>query len=257
MGSSMPFDDRGSGLPVVLLHAFPVDRRIWRHQLAGLSDVARVVIPDLRGFGQNKTTGAFTLVDLADDVKSLVDSLGLGKVVLCGLSMGGYVTQALAAKYPTVVRGVILADTKSEADTPDGKAARDKMIALVKEKGSKAVAEQMLPKMLAPDMIKADQPVVAEVRSMMESCPPDTIATASRAMRDRPDRTADMARLKVPALVIVGEHDATISRDVATKLAQTIQNGRLHVVPGAGHLSPIESPDDVTAAIRTFLKELA
>ncbi|HEV7299121.1 MAG TPA: alpha/beta fold hydrolase [Tepidisphaeraceae bacterium] len=253
---SRAFDDVGSGAALVLLHGFPLDRRIWSHQVAKLSGSMRVIAPDLRGFGENTDEGPFSLDELADDVKRLIDSLGLDKVVLAGLSMGGYVAAAFAVRYPQSLRGLILIDTKTEADTPEGKAGRDKMIALANEKGSAAVAEQMLPKMLAPEALNANGPAVAQLRQMMEACPPATIAHALAAMRERPDRTADLVRLAVPTLIVVGQHDAIIPPATAAALASKIPGARAHEVAGAGHMAPFESPQDVNGAIRDFVTPL-
>lgn len=247
------FDDAGAGSPLVLLHGFPLDRRVWRHQVTELSKSMRVIAPDLRGFGQHVNHGPFSLDDLADDVKRLIDGLGLPKVVLGGLSMGGYVVGAFAAKYPQALRGILLIDTKSEADTAEGRAGRDRMIALAKEKGSAAVAEQMLPKMVSPDALRTNAPVVAELTAMMRACPAETIAHALAAMRDRPDRTVDLARAGVPTLAIVGEHDAIISQQVARNMARQIAVAAVHVVPGAGHMAPLEAPQEVNAAIKRFV----
>lgn len=250
----LSYDDRGRGTPLVLLHGYPLDRRMWRNQLDALSSDFRVIASDLRGFGQSpRAAKSFSLGDLADDVYALMGSLGLSKVVLCGLSMGGYIAGAFAARYPAALAGLILVDTKAEADTADGKAARDKMIALVREKGSTAVAEQMMPKMLAPATLKENESLVKELRAMMEACPVTTLEYAQSAMRERPDYTADFARLGVPTLVIVGEQDAMISSDIAKRTAASIPGATLHMVPGAGHLAPMENPADVNGAIRTFM----
>jgi pimeloyl-ACP methyl ester carboxylesterase len=247
------YDDRGTGTPLMLLHGFPLDRRVWTHQLTGLSGRMRVIAPDLRGFGRHSNATAFTLDDLADDVKGLIDQLGLPKVVLGGLSMGGYVVGAFAAKYPQALKGMLLIDTKAEADTAEGRTGRDKMIALVREQGSAAVAEQMLPKMVAPRALAQDAPVVAELKAMMAACPADTIAFALAAMRERPDRTIDLARAAVPTLVIVGEHDAIISPAVARTMARQIAVAAVCEVPGAGHMSPLEAPQAVNDAIARFV----
>ncbi len=251
---TLSFDDRGTGTGLVLLHGFPLDRSVWRQQVEELSKDMRVIAPDLRGFGRSpRAEGPFSLTDLADDVHRLIASLGLKKVVLAGLSMGGYIAEAFVAKYAESLAGLVIIDSKVEPDSTEGKAARDKMIALVKEKGSAAVAEQMLPKMLAPSHAK-DGSLATELRAIMEACPPDTIAYAIAAMRDRPDRAVELAKLRIPALVIVGEHDAIISLEVAKKTSMKIPGATLHVVPNAGHMSPMEAPTDVNEALRAFVR---
>ena len=149
-GVTLSYTDRGSGTPLVLLHGFPLDSRIWDQQAADLSGQCRVITPDLRGFGQSKPETPFTIESLADDVHALLESIVALPCVLGGLSMGGYVALAYAKKYPADLKALALIDTKAEGDTPEGKQGRQKMIDLVREKGSPAVAGQMMPRMFAP-----------------------------------------------------------------------------------------------------------
>lgn len=246
----------GNRTTVVLLHAFPVDARVWRRQATALGEDFDVITPDFRGFGANAggaPVGPFTLADLAADVKRLVDELNVGRVVLAGLSMGGYVAAAFAAVYPKMLKGLVLVDSKTEPDSPEAKAGRAEMIALAKEKGASAVADKMIPKMFAPG---ASAALVAELRAMIEACPVSTITTALAAMRDRPDRTAAVAESGVPVLVVVGQHDATISPAAARAMAGKIPGAKVVEVDGAGHLSPMEEPEKVTSAIRKFASAL-
>jgi len=176
--------------------------------------------------------------------------------VIGGLSMGGYVALAHAKKYPTDLRGLVLIDTKAEGDTTEGKQGREKMIALVREKGSKAVADQMMPKMLAPGADKQRPDVARHLRLIMEACPPRTIANALAAMRDRPDRTHDLPSIPVPALIIVGEHDAITPPAQAQAMAKEIPNAQLVTVRDSGHMSPMEQPQQVNDALRKFVTSL-
>ena len=127
-GTTLDYEEQGTGMPLVLLHGFPLDSRIWREQLAALSDRFHVIAPDLRGFGQSKSSDTFTMESLADDVHALLADLQALPCILGGLSMGGYVALAYAKKYPTDLRGLVLIDTKAEGDTAEGKAGREKMI---------------------------------------------------------------------------------------------------------------------------------
>ena len=255
--AKLTFEESGRGLPLVLLHGFPLDARVWKAQRSALSDRFRVITPDLRGFGKSKSEEPFSIEALADDVHELLKQIGALPCVLAGLSMGGYAALAFANKYPKDLRGLVLIDTKAEADTSDGKQAREKMAALAREKGSKAVAEQMMPKMLAPDAEKTRPAVAQELRSIMEACPPKTIEHALLAMRDRPDRTGELESISVPTLVIVGEHDAITPPDVATNMFQSLVNGQLVTVKGAGHMTPMEQPEQVNRAVRDFASGVA
>jgi pimeloyl-ACP methyl ester carboxylesterase len=222
-----------------------------------LSDGFRVITPDLRGFGRSKSQEPFSLVDLADDVHELLEQIGALPCVLGGLSMGGYTALAYVKKYAADLRALILVDTKADADTPEGKQGREKMIQLAREKGSKAVSDQMMPKMLAPDAEKTRPAVAHELRAIMEACPPKTIEHALAAMRDRPDRSGELSSINVPTLVIVGDADAITPPEVATKMYQSLTKGQLVTIKGAGHMACMEQPEQVSRAIRDFISPLA
>ena len=251
-GTTLNFEERGTGIPLVLLHGFPLDSRIWREQIAALSDQFRVIAPDLRGFGQSRSADAFSMESLADDVHALLADLGALPCVLGGLSMGGYVALAYAKKYPTDLLGLALIDTKAEGDTAEGKAGREKMIELVRAQGTKAVADQMMPKMLAPDADKTRPQVKRALDPIMNAQTPLTIEHALTAMRDRPDFVEHLPSIATPTLVIVGEHDAITPPTGAEKMSKAITKSTYVVIRGAGHMSPMEQPQQVTDALRRF-----
>jgi pimeloyl-ACP methyl ester carboxylesterase len=242
--------------PLVLVHGFPLDSRMWEAQVAALAPVRRVVAPDLRGFGRSRSDAPFTLESLADDLHALLSAVGALPCVLAGLSMGGYVALAYVKKYPADLRGLILVDTKAEADTAEGKQGRDKMIDLACTQGAKAVADQMMPKMLARDAAGQRPPTAGALQQIMESCPATTMANALAAMRDRPDRSGELSAIRIPTLVLVGDADAITPPDVAESMAQKIPGARLVVIRGAGHMSPMEQPEQVNRAMRAFLDGL-
>jgi pimeloyl-ACP methyl ester carboxylesterase len=256
-GATLNYQEQGTGTPLVLLHGFPLDSRIWREQLTGLSDRFRVITPDLRGFGQSKSNDAFTMESLADDVHALLADLGALPAIIGGLSMGGYVMLAYAKKYPTDLRGLMLIDTKAEGDTPEGKEGRQKMIDLARSQGAKAVADQMMPKMLAPDADKSRPQVKRELDQIMASQTPLTIEHALSAMRDRPDMAAHLPSVAVPTLVIVGEHDAITPPAGAEKMTKAVPRATYVLIRGAGHMSPMEQPQQVTDAMRRFATGIA
>src|SRR5688572_17543028 len=252
----LPYTDKGKGTPLVLLHGFPLDRRMWDAQVERLSQHYRVIAPDLRGFGQSRRSDPFTIESLADDLHIFLEQLAAVPCVLAGLSMGGYVALAHAAKYPKDLRGLILIDTKADGDTPEGKQGRAKMIELARTSGAKAVADQMEPKMLAAGTVQSRPDVVKSLRAMMENCEPHTIEYALAAMRDRPDRRGDLPSIKVKTLVIVGDSDAITPPDVAESMQKAIPGAKLEVIRGAGHMSPMEQPEQVNRAIERFMTSL-
>jgi pimeloyl-ACP methyl ester carboxylesterase len=238
---------------VVLLHGFPLHGGMWRAQRETLSVGWQVIVLDFRGFGQSEETGPFSIEDLADDTHGIVKRLGLGKIVLAGLSMGGYVSLAYAKKYQETLRGLILLDTKAEADSAEQKANRDRMIAIANEKGSKPIAEAMFGKLIPAETAHNRPQLARELREMMESTRPETIAHALAAMRDRPDQTGMLGSIKVPTLIGVGDQDAITPPDVARAMHEKIPGSQLRVFTGSGHMSPMEQAEQVNAAMGQLL----
>jgi pimeloyl-ACP methyl ester carboxylesterase len=252
-GAAFNYEEEGTGPTIVLLHGFPLDNRVWESQQRALSDRWRVITPDLRGFGGSKSEHAFTMESLADDVHALLMEIQALPCVLGGLSMGGYVALAYVKKYPTDLRGLMLIDTRAEGDSPEGRQAREKMIELARDSGSRAVADQMMPKMLASG---ASPQVTQSLRQIMEACPSTTIQHALAAMRDRSDQIANLASIALPTLIIVGDKDAITPPAMAQTMHRTIPRSTLAVIPGAGHMAVTEKPDAVNEAIRKFLAGL-
>ncbi len=250
-GVSLAVETRGSGPAVLFIHGYPLDRTIWQHQVAHLEGFRRIA-PDLRGMGRSDAPDlGYSMATYADDLAGLLEVLDEESVVLCGLSMGGYVAFEFLRRHPDRVRGLILMDTKAEADTPEGRKARDAQLAMVREQGTGALAEQMLPKLLAP---AAPPAVVAQVDAMVRATPVAGVAGALGAMRDRADSGVLLPELgRIPVLVVSGAADALIPLAQAKALADAIPGAHLEVVAGAGHLPPLEQPEATTAALLRFL----
>ncbi len=254
----MAYDDTGgNATPLLLIHGFPLDRTLWDAQKQGLADVARVIAPDLRGCGESGMPyGNVTMDAYADDLRGLLDKLGVEKVVFGGLSMGGYITFAFYRKYPHRVRGLILANTKAGPDSPEGKKGREDTAKLAREMGVAAIAEQMLPKMLTPQTIAAHPDVADRVRALMARQPVEGVVGALMAMRDRPDSTPMLEKIAVPTQIITGAEDTLIPPKESEAMRNAIPGARLVVIPGAAHLSNFEQPDAFSQAVRGFLKSL-
>ena len=252
------FDDVGSGLPVVLLHAFPLARAMWRPQREALEGEYRFVAPDLPGFGGSRGFDGTPSVDrMADAVARLLDELGVNvPVVVGGLSMGGYVALAFARRYPGRLRGLVLADTKAEPDDSQARAGREQMIALAREGGARAVIDRMLPRLVGGETARLRPGVLEEVREIASAQTPAGIVGALEALRDRPDATPGLAHVRVPTLVVVGQEDVLTPPAYAEVLADEIPDAMLVEIPGAGHLSGLEKPEEFNAALRAFLQEL-
>ncbi len=256
-GFRMNFEDQGQGVAVLLIHGFPLDRTIWEPQAQALTGQHRVITPDLRGHGQSQATPPpYSMDTYVDDLRALLDHLGIERAVVGGLSMGGYITLAFYRKHPERVLGLVLADTKAGPDTPEGKKGRDDMADLARREGAKAIADRMLPRMFAPATYENNKPLVEQVRRMMEVTSVDGIVGALNAMRDRPDSTPLLGQVRIPSLIVVGQEDTLIPVAESQKMAEQIAGARLEVVPGAGHLSSLEQPEVVSRALVEFLKHV-
>jgi 3-oxoadipate enol-lactonase len=248
---------QGDGTPLVLLHAFPLHAGMWAPQVEALSGDRRVVAPDLLGFGGTEapeTMFRYTMPGYADLVAGLLDRLGLDRVVLAGLSMGGYVAFAFLRQYPDRVAGLILADTRPGADTTQVYERRTDQQDQVARIGTTALIETLLAGLLC-DHTRNERPeVVEQVRQLMAN-PAAGYIGALEAMKHRPDAEAELAAIAVPTLVVVGEDDGLSPPDVARDMQERIPGARLAVLPRAGHLSNVEAPEEFNAAVAAFLAD--
>jgi len=250
-GVSLAVEARGSGPAILFIHGYPLDRTIWQHQVEHLEGVRRIA-PDLRGMGRSDAPDlGYSMATYAEDLVGLLEALGEESVVLCGLSMGGYIALEFLRRWPDRVRGLVLMDTKAEADTPEGRKGRDGQIAMVREEGAAALAAAMVPKLLAP---QAPPLTVDRIRRMVTATPVAGIVGALTAMRDRGDSRVLLPELgRLPVLVVTGDQDALIPPSVAEGLADAIPGATLRIVAGAGHLPPVEQPEATTRILQEFL----
>ena len=250
-----------SGPTLVLLHAFPLDRRTWDAVVGPLAEAGwDVVVPDLRGFGESSygehgPDDDPSLAVMAADVLAILDRLGVASAVIGGLSLGGYVAMELLRQEPSRVAGLVLINTKATADTETARDGRLQVARQVLAAGdTKALARAMLPNLLGVTTHAERPEVVGIVRSLIESADPAGVAWAQQAMAVRPDSLADLAAYIGPSLVLWGAEDTISPRDEQNLMVAALRDGRLAVVPGAGHLSPLEEPAAVVAEIIAFLK---
>jgi 3-oxoadipate enol-lactonase len=260
--TTISYVDRGAGLPVVLLHGFPLDHTMWAAQIDALAGVARVIAPDLRGFGETPlgtidTSHGVSMEQHADDVAELLDRLAIREpVVLCGFSMGGYVAWQFVRKYPKRLRALVPWDTRAIADTEEARAGRIKVAENVADWGSARIAEMMGPKLFAAETFVKQPAVVQAVREVVGKTSPAGIAAAARGMAARPDMTSLLPTIKVPTLVIVGEHDAISPPAEMKTIADAIPGAELVVIPDAGHMSTMENPKAANEALLQFVRKL-
>jgi pimeloyl-ACP methyl ester carboxylesterase len=251
----LAYDDVGQGLPVVLLHAFPLSRQMWRPQVEALKSACRLIVPDLPGFGDSPLPGDSPSVEImADAVAGLLDERGVReRVVLGGLSMGGYVAFAFARKYPNRLLKLLLCDTRAEPDDDTAKANRARTIELASGKGVSAVLEQMLPKLLGSRTLAERPAVVAEVKRIAAAQKPEGVVAALKALRDRPDSRPTLGQLRVPVLFIVGRDDSLTPVEATLSMSKEVPGSLVEVIDDAGHLSNLEQPGAFNDAVLAFL----
>ena len=243
-GIRLGFDDRGRGETLVLLHAFPLDRRMWEDTARDLAHAARVITLDFRGLGESE--GMATIDEAADDVAALLDHLHLERAIVGGLSMGGYVALAFAERHAGRLLGLLLASTRAGADTAESKQARDEAIGRVARNGIDEYVEELVPRLLAGGNAKARGLALALAHFQQ----PVGVASALSSLRDRPDRTALLPLLRVPVTIVVGTEDRVTPPAEARAMAQAIEGAELVEIPGAGHLVNLEAPEAFSKAVR-------
>jgi len=257
-GITMAYSASGRGQPLVFVHGYPLNRGIWQPQVEGLADVARVLAPDLRGHGQSQpVAGPYSMDLFADDLAGFLDALGVVEpVILCGLSMGGYAAFAFFRRYPERLKGLVLTATRASADTPQGKTNRDLAAESARQDGVGAIAEKMLPLILAPDTIEKHPDLVGSVREIMLNTSLESILGDLAALKERPDSTPDLARINLPSLVVHGEQDQIIPYQEAHAMHDAIPGSLWELIPAAGHLPCLENPSAFNQALRSFVQAL-
>lgn len=254
-GCRIAFDDAGSGSPMVLIHAFPLCREMWAPQRLALAKTHRVLTPDVFGFGDSDLPAdGWTMDGQADAFAAWLTGIGVtGPVVFGGLSMGGYIAFAFARRHPHLVKGLILADTRADADSAEAKANRDKTIEFVNRNSAAAQIDKMLPNMVSRLTRDHRPEVVVEVRRMGSAQTVPGVVAAVKAIRDRPDSTANLAGFQFPVLVIVGSDDAITPPALAAAMVGELPDATEEVLDSAGHLSNLESPEAFTTAVTRWL----
>jgi pimeloyl-ACP methyl ester carboxylesterase len=255
-GISIDYRDQGTGLPVIFIHAFPLNQTMWDDQIAALRDRCRVITLDLRGFGQSDAPpGPYLMDQMAADVRGLMSALNIDRAVLVGLSMGGYVSLSFYRSHPDSVLAMVLADTRASADTNEARQRRLKSAEKAEREGAHAIAEDMIPLLLGKTTIESRPAVFERVRTMIETNSPLGIAGAQRGMAERRDSTDMLSGIDCPVLIIVGSEDTLTPVADAESLRGSIRGAGLRVINGAGHLTNLERPEEFNTALVEFIEE--
>jgi pimeloyl-ACP methyl ester carboxylesterase len=256
-GTQIAFEDAGNGPTVMLLHGYPFNRSMWNEQIEALQAHHRVIAPDLRGHGETEVTASpATMEAMARDIATLLEMLEISRAVIGGLSMGGYVALAFCRQFPLITRALILADTRAQADTDEGKANRALQAEKALKEGMEGIADSMLPRLLAPETVTRRPDVVRRLREMMVSTPPAGAAAALAGMAQREDQLEFLARIICPVLIVVGRKDVITPVADSERMHHEIGGSRLEIIENAGHVSNLEQPAEFNRILQTFLRDL-
>jgi 3-oxoadipate enol-lactonase len=256
-GVAMSYRDLGEGDPLVLLHAFPLNGRMFESQMRAFSGSHRVVAPDYPGFGRSPRTPAQPDVHYyAEGVRDLLDRLHLERVILGGVSMGGYVAFECMRLFPERVSALVLANTRPEPDSEEMRETRVETALSVAEEGVGVLVELQMERLLTPYTLQNDEELVENVRAMIFENSPDGVVAALGAMRERPDSTPLLGEIGVPTLVVSGEEDGIISPEFVGAMAAKIPDASHVIIPRTGHLSNFEAPEKFNAVLAAFLQSI-
>jgi pimeloyl-ACP methyl ester carboxylesterase len=259
----LAYVDRGDGIPILLLHGFPLDHTMWDAQIGALAQRARVIAPDIRGFGESPLAGAdpehgIPMEQHADELAELLDFIGINQpAVVVGFSMGGYIAWQFVRKHSRRIRALVQCDTRAIADSDEARGGRIKMADNVADWGSERVAEMMGPKLFSARALETRPELMAEVRRVVKNTSPAAIAAAQRGMAERPDATALLPTIQVPTLVLVGSEDAISTPAEMRTIAEAIPNAQFVEIPMAGHMTTMERPEEVSQALLAFVRDFA
>jgi len=254
--TEIAFDDVGSGLPVVFLHAFPLNRTMWDPQVSALVADCRCIPIDMRGFGDSAVAGPYSVDQFADDVAGVLDTLQIERAVMIGLSMGGYVAFALWRRHRERVRAFVLANTRSTADTIETVERRRSMIDTAEEHGSAAVANMQIAGLMGKTTRDKRPDIYDAIHRMMSQAPGAAVIGTLEALIQRPDSTPLLGTIDVPTLVVAGDEDVITPTRELRALHGAIAGSRLEVLRQAGHLSNVERPAAFNTIVSEFLGRL-
>jgi pimeloyl-ACP methyl ester carboxylesterase len=251
---TVTYDDVGTGAPVLLVHGHPFDRSMWAPQLAALSRTHRVLVPDLRGYGESTVVAGVTLLDdFARDLAALLDALAIDRVTVVGLSMGGQIAMAFLQHFRQRVGALVVADTFAQLDAPPARQHRHDTADRLVRDGMESYARETLPKMIAASTITEQPDVADHVLRMMRGAHPAGAAAALRGRALRPDYMPLLPTIDVPTLIVVGSEDEFTPVADAARMHEAIPNATMIVIDGCGHLPNLENADTFNRALLDFL----
>ena len=256
--SMLAYTDLGTGQPVVLLHAFPLTRQMWKDDAQAWSPRFRILAPDLPGFGDSAASAAdFTMENCATEVSQFLRDRGVNeKVTLVGLSMGGYIAFEFIRLFPEKISGLVLTATHPLPDTEDAAKGRRETAEFVLKEGAHALSERLIPKLLGATTLGTKPEVTRRVQELIISNTTQGIANACFGLALRRDSTSVLQEIRVPTLIVAGSEDALIPEARAIEMKQQVNRAELAVFTACGHLVNLEQPQAFQKRVLEFLEIL-
>jgi 3-oxoadipate enol-lactonase len=251
------YEEHGSptGKTIVFIHGFPFNHEMWRPQIELLRSRYRVVAYDVRGHGQSAVgDGQYMIEFFVDDLISLLDHLRVERPILCGLSIGGYITLRAVERHLERFRAMILCDTSSEADTNEAKLKRAATVRVVKRDGVNPFAETFVKSVFAPETFAKKPETVQFIKRIIESTSPTGVSGTLLALAARSETTSSLSKMKIPTLIMVGEHDKLTPPSLSEMMHSKLPASELHLIPRAAHLSNLENPEEFNRHLSRFLE---
>ncbi len=247
--------DSGSGIPVLLVHGYPLNHSIWEQQFI-LSDSFRIIAPDLPGFGQSEPEEGLTMHDYADRLAALLDEKKIDNAAVVGHSMGGYIALAFAERHPSRMRGLGLVCSQAGADTEEGRAGRIKNAERVPAEGFDFIIDAMIGKLLSPATLQKNSGMSDQIRAIMKKSAPQGVTAALRAMAARKDQFETLKKLSVPVFIAAGKDDSLIPLEKSSQMADVCKSPVFVSLPDSGHMAMMENPSEFNTALRKYLDGL-
>ncbi len=253
----LSYEEKGNGLPVVLIHAFPLSGEMWRGEMNKLSKKFRVIVPDMPGFGQSGRLPEPSIAEMANQIFMLLNRIEIReRIFIGGLSMGGYAAFEFFRQFPERVRGLGLFSTRAAADTPGAKEKRMQAIAELRKEGIVPFADKTVMNLLGQSVLDARPELIQQVIALIRKNKAEGIADALLALAGRRDSTELLAKIKCPALILAGDEDKIIPSSEAADMHEKIKGSQFQTIPHAGHLINLESPDEFSRCLEQFLSLL-
>lgn len=241
--------------PIIFIHGFPFDQSMWINQIKALKNNYYCISYDLRGLGESYVgDGQYTMEFYVDDLFTLINELEIDKPILCGLSMGGYISLRAVERSQEIFKGLILCDTKSEADDNAGKLKRSAAINLINTEGLIKFTDAFVTNCFSDETPLEQEKLFYDTLYKAGQHNPLGVKGAIFALLSRTDTTSNLSSIKIPTLLLCGSFDKLTPPTIMRIMSEKISNSEFAIIPQAGHMAPLENPDCVNDLILGFLK---